>query len=1291
MNTKHFLMYIVLAVGGSGLPLPTPAQATPPSCTSTQVSENFTGTNSNCQWNFFGGACLTAGSLPYPSALNPGLLPQCVGDTYYGGQTQVGGTSGGLPDSPVTGGALRFTNDANAQSGAIISNFAFALQGNGLHVTFTTETYEGDSGGGNQDGADGMSFFLVDDSYIESNNPVTGVSYGANNGGPYGVTLGDWGGSLGYTCSNTNNSANQGYAGMIGGYMGLGIDEFGNFLNGDTIDGAGAITYNGDNTSSGFGYVPNRVGMRGPGATAWAYLNRSPTTHMYYPSTLTMAQQVVAVHQACQTGYAWDYSTASTATSGTVTNGVANPYNATPQPTVLLSNYGAIPLANQVLPTKIANEAALYRGYATPATTGPLFGTPITYDLSISTGGLLSLSYSFGGGLYQPIITRQSIGSTLPAMVRFGFGGSTGGSRNIHEIMCFQAAPPDSSSSSAGLNQKQTAKVQTGTQVYFAFYNPNNWTGSVTSQYLDSTDGVNLQIDPALNWDASCNLTGPATGTCPSTPAGAGATAAQNPDTGRVMLTYNPVAGAGVPFTWSSAGVTPLSAPEQARLDFGDPSPASNAVWPYASNLRLEYLRGQRGDEQNQFGVDPLASTSIPAPTGFRQRTSVLGDIIDSSPTWVGPPIAAFPTIWSDFLYPSTTMPENSGPTYATFQTANTSRMNVVYAGSNDGFLHGFRSGFFDANGQLDGTTTTSPYGATDNDGQEVLAFMPAYVVDHINAGSTFNSVTGTTTPNPALDYSSPLYGHRLSVDGTPGDGDLFYNGAWHTWLVGGLGGGGSDIYALDVTNPGIGTAPGNFAEGNASSIVVGEWYSSLTYAVGGSSGAYTSTVSGATASPGFSCANVASCWQSLGKTYGTPQIRRFHNTPVNTSNGATSWGAVFGNGYGSFNGDAGIFVMLASPTGGQPSFYYLSTGYGSSTNPDGIADVTPADLDGDHITDYVYAGDLLGNVWRFDLTSQNPSSWTVTKVGGAPTPIYSTPSGAPITTKVIVASIASSPNPRVLVEFGTGVQNQFSNNGPATYATAQQYLVGVWDWNMSAWDAVSTVTYDALSSTTTPLAPTSGGVPAPINGLTKLAAQSITGSFDQTDTASGSSTSTTTAAFYRTVSTNCVGWADSPGTCTTSNQYGWYLPLGTGYANANDPEYLTPSTSQAAQFVDEQVIFNPTLQDGAFIVNTTIPPTTSVNTCSSTPAGGWTMAINPATGGAFTNSFFAGPNHQFQDINNQIVSGVALGGTGSPSVVIFDNKTYIVTQTMPPAGTIVQINPPGASQGSRLTWIERR
>jgi type IV pilus assembly protein PilY1 len=1271
MNTKLTVLALVLAFACS-VPLGAHAQT----CSSTQVTENFTGTSTNCSWNFINGACLTAGTSA--STVSPGQIPACAGLAYYGAQIQLGGNSGNLnvtPDTPVTGGALRLTNDAFAQNGAIISNVPFSLQTAGLQVTFTTETYEGNSGGGNHDGADGISFFLQDASYQAT----------------YGVTLGDWGGSLGYTCSNTNDSATQGYDGMVGAYLGLGIDEYGNFLNGDTINASGVLTYAGDNTSSGYGYVPNRVGLRGAGNTKWAYLSTNPATSVYYPSTLTAAQQTAAVHQACRTGYVWDYSVATAVAGGTVTNGIANPYNANPLPSITLPNYAVIPNAWKILTHKIANEAALYRGYATPATSGTNYGIPITYNLTISTTGLLSLSYSFNGGNYQPIITGQSITASngpLPAQVLFGFAGSTGGSKNIHEIMCFQAQPQNSASSSAGLNQKQTAKVQTGTQVYFAFYNSNNWTGALTSQYLEA-NGNNLTISPAVNWDASCVLTGLAAGaTCATT--GEPNVAAEDPDAGRVILSYNGTTNTGIPFTWSAAGTTSLSANEQSNLDYGDPTPGAG-VWPQNANLRLEYLRGARGDEQNAFGVDP--NTPTINPSGFRQRTSVLGDIVDSSPTWVGAPSASFPATWTDNLYPATMLPENGGPAYASFESTYVSRMNVVYAGANDGFLHGFRSGFFDANGQYDGATNGSGvFVGTDNDGQEVLAYMPAYVVNTINSSTMLNTATGTTSPNVANDYANTLYAHKFSVDGTPGTGDLFYAGAWHSWLVGGLGAGGSAIYALDVTNPGTPSIPSSFAQGNAANLVIGEWSSALVFTTTQTAGVWSSSVTGGTAT--FTCAGNGGCGNSLGKTFGTPQIRRFHNTPALTAGGATSWGAVFGNGSGSYNGDAGIFVMLASNTAGaQPTFYYLSTGVGSRAGtPNGIYYVTAADMDGDHITDYVYAADLLGNVWRFDLTSQNPSQWTVTQTGGVPTPIYTTPGGSsqPISTKLVVASISGSTNPRVLVEFGTGEQNQFTNNSPATYSTSQQYLIGIWDWNMSAWNALSTVQYDSLPSGST-AAPIAGSGLAAVSGLGQLEQQQISGTYDNNSVASTQTSTSATGAYYRTVTSNVICWADLSGCSGVAGQYGWYLALVSGYANQYDPNFPTISTSTNAQTVYEQIIFNPTLQDGTFIVNTTIPPTTTLATCSATSAGGWTMAINPATGGAFTNSFFGNANHNFLNINNQAVSGIALNGTGSPSVVAAGTNTYVVTQTIGGTGTLAQINPPGGTQGSRLTWIEKR
>jgi type IV pilus assembly protein PilY1 len=614
----------------------------------------------------------------------------------------------------------------------------------------------------------------------------------------------------------------------------------------------------------------------------------------------------------------------------------------------------------------------------------------------------------------------------------------------------------------------------------------------------------------------------------------------------------------------------------------------------------------------------------------------------------------------------------------------------VVYAGANDGFMHAFETGYFNSNGTYNGSTNSSGvFVGTNNDGKEILAYMPAYVVNSINSSTTLNTANGTTSPNIANDYTNPQYAHKFNVDGTPGTGDLFYAGQWHSWLVGGLGAGGSAIYALDITNPGTPTLPTSFTQGNASNLVIGEWSSALVSTTTSSSGVYSSSVTGGSAT--FVCANIGTCGNSLGKTYGTPQIRRFHNTPANTAGGATSWGAVFGNGSGSYNGDAGIFVMLASNTvGAQPTFYYLSTGAGTrTTNPNGIYYVTAADLDGDHMIDYVYAGDLLGNVWRFDLTSQNPANWAVTKVSGTPTPIYTTPGGKlqPITTKLVVASVATSgTNPRVMVEFGTGQQTAFSNNTPATYSSSQQYLIGVWDWNMSAWNATtSPAKYDALPN---------GSITAPgsaLSGLSQLQQQTITGTYDPTSAASSASSTAANNAYYRTVSNSPICWVDQTGCSGTGGQYGWYMALGSGYANQYDPNYPTGSILTSSQQIDEQVIFSPTLADGAFIVNTTIPPTTSLAECVGTNAGGWTMAINPATGGAFTNSFFGDANHNFLNINNQAVSGIALNGTGSVSVVTAGTNTFMVTQTVGGKGAIAQINPPGGTQGSRLTWIEKR
>jgi type IV pilus assembly protein PilY1 len=1241
----------------------------------TSYTENFTGANTINNWYYFKGACLTAGTtsatvnnIPGSSTAVPGLIPSCAsmatGSYYYNtgnraGQALVGGTSGTIPGTdPTKGGALRFTNvPAGQQSGAILSNFSFPVSTQGLQVTFTTETYEGDGGGG--DGADGISFFLQD----ATQNPDLGAT----------------GGSLAYGCTNETgnydsqvrvNGLPRGYDGLTGAYIGIGIDEYGNFMNPGDNTSTGANTLNG-----GTAFQGNRVGLRGSGNTSWTWLSTnyssyySPGLTSTYSSAYSNSAASEAVRQTCINGYVMQYNSSAGTFSKTSTK---------------LNNYAALGYSN-LSGVQIANESAIYRGNGSSGQLTSQYGVPITYNLKITPQGLLTLSYSYNGGASIPVVTGQNITTSngnLPTNVRFGFAGSDGGSTNIHEVMCFQASPQTSASSSASGNQKQSQPVVQGSQVYFAYYDPTNWSGSVTSESLLLDVNNNAYLSPTANWDASCVLTGvgpapascastgvvgPITAASPTNPASSGATA-------RVMLTWN--GSTGIPFEW---GTTPD--PALLPLDSGDST---------VKNYRLKYLRGDRTNEQNSSGTGALTAT------GYRDRASVLGDVIDSSPTWVGPPSTGYPNVWAD-QYNGGTMPENSGQTYAAFVTQEQTRINVVYAGSNDGFLHGFRSGYYNTSGAYVGTGTGTSFVGTENDGQEMLAYMPGLVLNNIQTASL---VGGVMTPNSASNYSDPQYGHHFDVDATPGTGDVFYGGAWHTLLVGGLGAGGAGVFALNITYPAvpaIAVSPANatdptFSEGNASSIVIGDW-STTTNA----SGTTTSTLACVGVTSNASTTSPASCGLNLGSTFGTPQIRRFHNG---------QWGAVFGNGFGSSTGDGGIYVMLLNTTTGAPTFYYLSTG--TSTKSNGIAYVSTADLDGDHITDYVYAGDLLGNIWRFDLTNASPALWGVTSI-----PVYTTASGQPITSKLSISSIVAAPNRRVLVEFGTGRQFPLTNTSAMTYSTTPQSLYGIWDWNLAGWNARSSIQYSALPF---------NGTAAPTTGLTA-------GSLTPTNLQAQSAQIVTVAGVdYRTVTNNTICWAGTTG-CSGTPQYGWYLPLTFGYANGTDPNQLSTGTNSANPTVYEQVIYNPVLVGDTFVVNTAIPGAISATMCFAATAGGYTLAINPATGGSYTKPVFP-PAIGTQTIttissgasstiststgsaSSLTISGIGASGTGTPFAVTTGgvgaqngnlgggsnnppctpgSKTFFVTQTVGGTPTTLTPNLQCNIASARETWIQRR
>ncbi len=1216
------------------------------------INDTLTGTSSSYDWAALNGACLTAGT-----SFTTSKIPACrVGGSnlsYYSGKTLVGGATGTLPDADGYG-ALRLTNgdtttgsNGNNQTGAVVSNFTFPTT-EGLQVTWTSVTYGGNAyqnnhGNTNSDGsaynnlsgADGISFFLSD---------------GGTTTTPIAPTVGALGGSLGYSCSNGNGT----YDGVVGGYLGIGMDEFGNFAS------------RSDNTSSGPGQTAGAITVRGAGNTAWSWLNAKYPS--WYPSSLGSSARATAVQTTCRGGLLYNFSgndvsvtvqsytanytytksncssnctvtgsitstssipssskcdssgnpnnssnrtctytnIAATTTSQTVSTGSQIPSNVVGSAYKLDYNYPWLSTNPFPQGSYIFNQEAL--GTTTSGASKAVRGnaTPITYSLLITQTGLLTFTYSINGGSSFTVFNGMDITASngpLPSSFRFGFSAGTGGGSNVHEITCFKAAPANISGSTAGSNV-QSGKVQSDSQIYLAYYHPINSWGALTAQSLVFDAATSkLSVSPNVNWDAGCVLTG---GACLSK-SNANVPAPLT-DTTRTILSWDGTKG--VPFRW--ANMTSNTGGQQAALTAGDSTATSD---------RLDYLRGNRTKEVTGGGA-------------FRDRTSLLGDIVDSSPVWVGPPNLNYGAAWSDLLNPTATMPE--GTSYATFKTTYAGRLNVVYVGANDGMLHGFQAGAY-SNGALV---------QANNTGKEVLSYVPSQVV------STIHSTT------PALDFANPSYSHNFFVDASPATGDLYYGGGWHSWVVGGLGPGGQaagpvadttsvatgSVFALEVTDP------GTFAETAAQAIVKGEWSSASLNASG-------------------SLCNVSNCGDQLGATYGTPSIRRLHDG---------TWGVIFGNGLNSKNGTAGIFIVHVDPsTGATQSVQYIDTGSGSTASRNGIVQVTPVDLDGDHVVDYLYAGDVQGHVWRFDLTASSSSSWTMKS-----TPVFTTQSGQPITTGLAVDAVttmsdtgALSNQPRVIIAFGTGNKLPQTLTANTSYPNTRQSIYGIWDADMSSWNGKAAAQYQYASLTSPPTI-----VPGSSSG--NLLVHTI---------------ATSTSGVRSTDQKVAVCWKGSTAcSSATNDQMGWELDL-----------TLNPASGSVAA-VAEQVLYNPMVSGHYFNTNTALPTVAQALTCDSSKQTAYSIGVSMATGGAgagvagtTTTSTSGGTTtatNNFAYFTNYAVGtiGLSTGAVGTSSLVTAPDGTQdLVYNTTDANGGTTQVTlPPGSSTtgtASRLTWTKMR
>jgi Tfp pilus tip-associated adhesin PilY1 len=272
--------------------------------------------------------------------------------------------------------------------------------------------------------------------------------------------------------------------------------------------------------------------------------------------------------------------------------------------------------------------------------------------------------------------------------------------------------------------------------------------------------------------------------------------------------------------------------------------------------------------------------------------------------------------------------------------------------------------------------------------GQELFAYVPNLVFENLSA------------------LTDPSYQHRFYVDLTPTirDVPLTFLGSNTTMLVGGLGKGGRGYFALDLTglSPALGSIPAT--ESALDDRVMWEY-------------------------PDLATPNEEI--NDMGYSFSKVSV-------VKSNDGAHPSIVIFGNGYNSPNGNALLFILDAA-TGDLVK--RIDTLAGTCN---GLSTPVAVDVNDDEKVDYVYAGDLKGNLWKFDLSKSAAVQWDVAYNDfGTPKPLFKT-NNQPITTKPSVMYHCGYPEkPGYLVTFGTG--RYLGLEDLADVST--QAVYGIWDY----------------------------------------------------------------------------------------------------------------------------------------------------------------------------------------------------------------------------------------------------
>lgn len=441
-------------------------------------------------------------------------------------------------------------------------------------------------------------------------------------------------------------------------------------------------------------------------------------------------------------------------------------------------------------------------------------------------------------------------------------------------------------------------------------------------KFLLSKDGNGLpDISAVYQWDAAEILTGVA-GNAPK----------PSPQERNIFIGKSSGnSWATVKFSWDV-----LSDVQKAFLNGASASKEATGL------QRLEYLRGVRDLEVGKSGGV------------LRKREGLLGDIVNSTPVYVGEP--------------SSNM---QGSDYQAFHARYKNRRRVVYIGANDGMLHAFSA----------------------DDGVELFAYVPNILLPGL----------------PQLTRTD--YQHRPYADGRLAVAEARVAGSWRTVLAAAMGGGAQGIVALDVTDP------DDFSGGKGA-----------IWEFGDSDDPDMGNITGMPLIARF----------KVGSVKGIPQHKYF----VAVANGVNSYRP---DGSGRFGSETAsvLFLLSLDKAASEKwqsgvNYFKFKMPHMDASMPGGL--MSPVAVTGDEgVVKFIYAGDLQGNLWRFDFADGMPKQ----NAGSSMAPLFVAMDDKqrrqPISSQ---PRVVFAPAGGYVVLFGTGKFLEKSDVAAAGFSTQSFYAI---------------------------------------------------------------------------------------------------------------------------------------------------------------------------------------------------------------------------------------------------------